>query len=57
MFRWSACLFQDAKTQRTILVRLVAFQTSLYDVLLSSGVKLTNYECSATLYLTVEKAL
>lgn len=55
LLRWAACRIEDSKTPPTVLIRLAGFVSYLSEVLMSSGVKLSDYESSAILPPIVEK--
>lgn len=55
MFRWAACRMEDAKTTPTVLVKLAGFVSIMCEVLMSSGVKVGDYEASVILPPIIEK--
>lgn len=55
LLRWAACRIEDSKTPPTVLVKLASFVSHMCEVLMSSGVKLGEYEASAALPPIVEK--
>lgn len=55
LFRWAACRIEDSKTPPTVLVKLAGFVSHMCEVLMSSDVKLGDYEASAILPTIIEK--
>lgn len=55
LFRWAACRIEDSKTPPTVLVRLASFISTMSEILMSSGVKIVEYEASAIIPPLVEK--
>ncbi|PXF39696.1 Protein MOR1 [Gracilariopsis chorda] len=55
LFRWAACRIEDSKTPPTVLVKLATFVSSMCEILMSSGIKITEYEASAVIPPLVEK--
>lgn len=55
LFRWAACRIEDPKTPPTVLVKLAGFVSHMCEVLMSSDVKLGDYEASAILPTIIEK--
>lgn len=55
LFRWAACRIEDGKTPPTVLIKLAGFVSLMCEVLMSSGVKLSDYEASTILPPIVEK--
>lgn len=55
LFRWAACRIEDSKTPPTVLVKLATFVSSMCEILMSSGIKIAEYEASAVIPPLVEK--
>lgn len=56
LLRWAACRIEDSKTPPTVLVKLASFVSTMCEVLMSSDVKLGEYEASAILPPIIAKS-
>lgn len=55
LLRWAACRIEDSKTPPTVLVKLATFVSNMSEILISSEVKLGEYEASAIMPPVIEK--
>ncbi|CAN8069003.1 unnamed protein product [Agarophyton chilense] len=55
LFRWAACRIEDSKTPPTVLVKLASFVSSMCEILISSGLKIGEYEATALIPPLAEK--
>ncbi|KAI0567252.1 Armadillo-like helical domain containing protein [Gracilaria domingensis] len=55
LFRWAACRIEDSKTPPTVLVKLALFVSSMCEILISSGLKIGEYEATALIPPLAEK--
>eukprot|EP00178_Gracilaria_changii_P010264 TRINITY_DN298_c0_g1_i1.p1 TRINITY_DN298_c0_g1~~TRINITY_DN298_c0_g1_i1.p1 ORF type:complete len:1603 (-),score=319.04 TRINITY_DN298_c0_g1_i1:3113-7921(-) len=55
LFRWAACRIEDSKTPPTVLVKLASFVSSMCEILMSSDLKIGEYEATALIPPLAEK--
>lgn len=55
LLRWAACRFEDARTPPTVMTKVCDFVSGICEILLSSGVKLSDYEAAAIIPAIVDK--